>query len=275
MFLFIQEFPEFSEWTWINNYRIELGVVAHAFNPSTWEAEAGGFLSLRPAWSTKWVPGQPGLYRETLSRKNQNNNYRIGLPLALFICLFLVLMVPRDNNFEDFIMFRPEGRYSSFRARFFFLFVCFLALPLVHLFKDGHMYTHFPPHSLENQSWVVRLSHLTWQNQFIHKMGWISRFCPVTKVVFCLYVVLVKFVARMESLVGLLACLLISGMDLLYSSGWPQTQVHLPLPQEYGVKGMYLPYLVGKAYFAFVKRLNLMFKELNIASVTKYGLFCR
>jgi hypothetical protein len=30
-----------------------LGVVAHAFNPSTREAEAGGFLSLRPAWSTK------------------------------------------------------------------------------------------------------------------------------------------------------------------------------------------------------------------------------
>jgi major histocompatibility complex class I len=29
------------------------GVVAHAFNPSTWEAEAGGFLSSRPAWSTK------------------------------------------------------------------------------------------------------------------------------------------------------------------------------------------------------------------------------
>jgi hypothetical protein len=28
-------------------------VVAHAFNPSTWEAEAGGFLSLRPAWSTE------------------------------------------------------------------------------------------------------------------------------------------------------------------------------------------------------------------------------
>jgi hypothetical protein len=28
-------------------------VVAHAFNPSTWEAEAGGFMSLRPAWSTE------------------------------------------------------------------------------------------------------------------------------------------------------------------------------------------------------------------------------
>jgi hypothetical protein len=31
----------------------EPGVVAHAFTPSTREAEAGGFLSLRPAWSTK------------------------------------------------------------------------------------------------------------------------------------------------------------------------------------------------------------------------------
>jgi hypothetical protein len=29
------------------------GVVAHAFNPSTWEAEAGGFLRSMPAWSTE------------------------------------------------------------------------------------------------------------------------------------------------------------------------------------------------------------------------------
>jgi hypothetical protein len=47
------------------------GVVAHAFNPSTREAEAGGFLSSRPAWSTEWVPGQPGLHREALSRKTK------------------------------------------------------------------------------------------------------------------------------------------------------------------------------------------------------------
>jgi hypothetical protein len=31
----------------------KLGVVAHAFNSSTQEAEAGGFLSSRPAWSTE------------------------------------------------------------------------------------------------------------------------------------------------------------------------------------------------------------------------------
>jgi hypothetical protein len=39
--------------------------------PSTWEAEVGRFLSSRPAWSIKQVPGQPGLYRETLSQKNK------------------------------------------------------------------------------------------------------------------------------------------------------------------------------------------------------------
>jgi hypothetical protein len=33
--------------------KVKLGVVAHAFNSSTWEAEAGEFLSSRPAWSTE------------------------------------------------------------------------------------------------------------------------------------------------------------------------------------------------------------------------------
>jgi hypothetical protein len=46
-------------------------MVAYAFDPSTWEAEAGGFLSSWPVWSKKWVPGQPGLHRETLSQKKQ------------------------------------------------------------------------------------------------------------------------------------------------------------------------------------------------------------
>jgi hypothetical protein len=36
--------------------------VAHTFNPSTQEAEAGGSLSSRPAWSIEQVPGQSGLH---------------------------------------------------------------------------------------------------------------------------------------------------------------------------------------------------------------------
>ena len=56
------------------------GLVAHTFNPSTWKAEAGEFLSLRPAWSTEWVPGQPGLYRETLSKKKKKTWSRNSKP---------------------------------------------------------------------------------------------------------------------------------------------------------------------------------------------------
>jgi hypothetical protein len=34
------------------------GMVAHAFNPRRWEAEAARFLSSRPAWSTEFQDSQ-------------------------------------------------------------------------------------------------------------------------------------------------------------------------------------------------------------------------
>jgi hypothetical protein len=52
------------------------GMVVHTFNPNTCEAEAGGFLSSRSAWSTKWVPGQPGLHKETLSQKKKKTKIK-------------------------------------------------------------------------------------------------------------------------------------------------------------------------------------------------------
>jgi hypothetical protein len=50
-------------------------VVVHAFNPSTWEAEAGGFLSSRPAWSTR-VSSRTAraTQRNPVSNNNNNNN---------------------------------------------------------------------------------------------------------------------------------------------------------------------------------------------------------
>lgn len=42
-----------------------LDVVVHTFNPHTWEAKAGGSVSLRPGW--------PGLHRETFSQKTKTN----------------------------------------------------------------------------------------------------------------------------------------------------------------------------------------------------------
>jgi hypothetical protein len=44
---------------------------AHTFNPSIWEAKAGGSLSSRLAWSIERVPGQPGLHRESASNKTK------------------------------------------------------------------------------------------------------------------------------------------------------------------------------------------------------------
>ena len=54
------------------------GMVAHTFNPSAWEAQGGGSLSLRPACSTEQVPGCSGLHRETLSWKNKTTTKTKG-----------------------------------------------------------------------------------------------------------------------------------------------------------------------------------------------------
>jgi hypothetical protein len=49
------------------------------------ETEAS--LSLRPAWSTVCIPGLPGLHRETLSRKHNNNIHT--QPTTRYMYLFL------------------------------------------------------------------------------------------------------------------------------------------------------------------------------------------
>lgn len=50
---------------------MKLGVMAHTFNPRPWEPKPFGSLSVRLAYSTKQVPGHPGLHRVTLSLENQ------------------------------------------------------------------------------------------------------------------------------------------------------------------------------------------------------------
>jgi hypothetical protein len=53
-------------------------VVAHTFNPSTWEAE-GRRISEFEASLVYRVPGQPGLHRETLSRKTKKKKKKKNL----------------------------------------------------------------------------------------------------------------------------------------------------------------------------------------------------
>ena len=50
------------------------GVVAHAFNPSTREAEAGGFLSSRTARATQRNP----VSKETKRKKKKKSSLRLG-----------------------------------------------------------------------------------------------------------------------------------------------------------------------------------------------------
>ena len=51
--------------------------MAHIFNASTQDADTGGSLSSRLAWSTDWVLGHQGLHRETLSQTKQNKHLKI------------------------------------------------------------------------------------------------------------------------------------------------------------------------------------------------------
>jgi hypothetical protein len=55
-------------------------VVVHAFNPSTWEAEAGRSLSSKPAWSTEQVARHLGIHRKTMSQKSKKTKTKTKNP---------------------------------------------------------------------------------------------------------------------------------------------------------------------------------------------------
>ena len=64
-------------------------MVAHVFNPSTGRQRqvAGGSMSLGPAWSIKWVSGQPELlHRETLSRKTKSYHWTQKCQKSTTLC---------------------------------------------------------------------------------------------------------------------------------------------------------------------------------------------
>jgi hypothetical protein len=70
-------------------FQLSRAVVAHAFNPSTAEAETA--MSSRPAWSTEQVLEQPGLQTNSVSKtknkkqktKSNNNNNNKKKPRTL------------------------------------------------------------------------------------------------------------------------------------------------------------------------------------------------
>jgi hypothetical protein len=51
-------------------------VVAHAFDPSTWEAKAGRFLSSRPTWSSEFQDSQEYSEKTCLKNKKQKQKQK-------------------------------------------------------------------------------------------------------------------------------------------------------------------------------------------------------
>lgn len=64
-------------------------MVAHAFDPSTGEAEAGVSLSSRPAWSTEPVPG---VMRPSLKRERKNKSRDNSAQLAIIVISYCMVM---------------------------------------------------------------------------------------------------------------------------------------------------------------------------------------
>jgi hypothetical protein len=78
------------------------GLVAHAFNPSTREAEAGGFLSLRPAWSTELSSRTArATQRNPVSKNQKKKKEKKFLKNIKRIVLFLGIVWFAYQKFES------------------------------------------------------------------------------------------------------------------------------------------------------------------------------
>jgi hypothetical protein len=83
---------------------VKPGVVVHAFNPSTWEAEAGGFLSFqdslvykvssRTAWALQRNPVSKKKKTKNKKQKTTTTNSKIGCGVYLSgkLCLPCVML---------------------------------------------------------------------------------------------------------------------------------------------------------------------------------------
>ena len=99
--------------------------------------EAGEFLSLRPAWSTEWVTGQPGLHRETLSQKNKQTNKQI------LHCKPLVW----GANEVCFNLYWAQIFFNSSKISFLFFSPPSCLLPFPFSLLSSSSSSSFSPHS--------------------------------------------------------------------------------------------------------------------------------
>jgi len=84
-------------------------VVAHAFNPSTWEAEADRFLSSGPAWSSRVSSRTARATQRNPVSKNQKKKinkkakfpYILESSVTLCPCPHIAFLLYCSQNFDD------------------------------------------------------------------------------------------------------------------------------------------------------------------------------
>ena len=117
-------------------------LVVHAFNNSTWEAKAARFVSSKPAWTSQWAPGQPGLHREAcLGKRNlsQKKNYQMS-----------ILSLPLSFQGHLKICFITISVFVCFL--FACMCTCVYLCIMVHWSKRSTFRSRFPPSTM----WVLR-----------------------------------------------------------------------------------------------------------------------
>jgi hypothetical protein len=76
-----------------------LAVVVHAFNPSTWEAEAGEFLSLRPAWFTE-------LSFRTARATQRNPLSKNQIIVIIIKMMMMMMMMSKRRTWQQYSVHR-------------------------------------------------------------------------------------------------------------------------------------------------------------------------
>jgi hypothetical protein len=88
----------------------KLGVVVHTINPSTWEAEAGGFLSSRPACTPWYAQDSQGCVERSCLRKK-----RKGKESSLYSRKVIYLFIVAEKGFIPLpCLGKNEAQASTF-----------------------------------------------------------------------------------------------------------------------------------------------------------------
>jgi hypothetical protein len=114
-------------------------VVVHTFNPSTWEAEAGRFLSSRPAWSVssrtfRAIQRNPVLKNQKKKKKKEPNqtkpnqtkirywksqrNSIVAVSFSIFISMYILTdifhqIIPRFSKFHKIVFAVTINNYHT------------------------------------------------------------------------------------------------------------------------------------------------------------------